>query len=159
MSLSTSNLDTMREQLMDWFHQEFQRRIAEAIRGRNYDYLAVLLEELVERINSLAPARKDLHQALRRAVDLELVRQELQHGAFGPAEFRTVLFALLDQIAFFQEPEDYPKTEEIRKEIANISLEQTWEEVVPPLFVKLHERINEIEDHVKAFWEAQRNVN
>ena len=62
------------------------------------DWLAGLLAELRDRLNALTPNRDDMHQELAAALDIDLARQMLLHGAADLADVRGLIQIVHDRL-------------------------------------------------------------
>lgn len=138
----------MREQLVRNFNQAYTERIKLAIENGESKYLSEVLSEIIERLNSLIPNRKDLHQQLKQNVDVELIEQMIDNRAFDSKVLSDIIGSLLTRITLLSAPADKPKIERVRKDMEEISTE-SWAEAVAPFFLKINQLIDVIERRLK----------
>jgi hypothetical protein len=137
--------EKLRLQLVEAYDKAFTERVKQAIETKENDYIVTLIGELMERLNNLTPSRKDLHNNLRSAVDLVLIKQMLDNNAFDAAEFYKVITALLERAENIQAPADKEHTENIRRDLQSLTPEMSWADAVGPFFLSLNKVIDLIE--------------
>lgn len=139
----------MSEKIRQTFENAFIETIKKAIQNKNVVYIVQLLEEINKRLNNLVPSRKDLHESLEKEVDLELIRQELEHDAFGATEFYQVMNAYLCRIEMFQATADKDQLDIVRTKLETLDGTMSWADIVAPFFLDINKLIDIIDQRKK----------
>lgn len=135
--------------------------ISRRLQEKDVECIVELIAEISQRLNNLTPNRKDLHHSLGTAVDLDLIKQELEHDAFSAQELFEVVSHFIARIRLCQAPIGESETKEIETEIESLKGKNfLFSEVVPHLFLRLHQRIDRIEKRKTEFLRLlKRNHN
>lgn len=126
------------------FREHYQDFVRETIINNDIPMIIELIEEIIWRLCDLTPHRVDLHDSLKRTVDIELIKQMLEHNAFGSQDFYNMITGILDRIELLQAPADNYKIAELKNRLSG-----NWEDVVALVFVEIHKLIDEIIDKAK----------
>ena len=78
------------------------------------DWLARLLKELVDRLNALTPHRSDFHEQLERAIDVQLARQMLLHGAADRSDVTGLIAVVHERLRLLVAPVQDADVEDMR---------------------------------------------
>lgn len=138
----------MRTAVIQAYEYEYVEKIKHAIASKDFVYIVELIEEIINRLNNLTPNRPDLHTDLKSAVDLELIKQMLDHNAFGSNEFYQIVESFLQRIELIQAPIDKHKCDTVRLKLNNLSVTMSnnmiWADVVAPFFLDINKLIDYI---------------
>lgn len=134
-------------QAIQEFRENYEKFVRETMLQNNTTVMVELIEEIVWRLCDLTPNRIDLHESLKKTIDIDLINQMIANRAFGIQDFYVIITGMLDRIELLQAPADNYKVAELKNRIQ--TLEGGWEDVIPPLFVEIHKLIDEIIDKAK----------
>ena len=92
----------MEDQIRNTFRKAMRDKVKETVSSKcsieDAKWICNLLIELVTRINSLTPSRKDLHAELNNLLDVELVEQMLVHGAADDSDLQPLCGLVLRRL-------------------------------------------------------------
>jgi len=122
--------------------------VTENMNEQQIDWTVQLLSELVNRINNLTPNRKDLQNALIRLIDIDLIKQMLEHDAIEKNDVIVLVTAVYDRLLMLCAPSQDEKIMTNRE----TCLEQpTTAKMVGYLLSTCDELINEIHSLLTNF--------
>lgn len=131
-------------------------RFGEALRGDDKEMLYGLLEEIKSRLNAFTPRRDDLIKENEDAIDVELLRREIEGKAFGNEDFMKLVNFIIDRILKFETPVENEVTNKWRDNLMNKFAGKTvkYSDMLPDLLRGICERLDKIEHDYKRYIEA-----
>jgi len=95
-----SSLDILEHQIENAFRQSFHDKIVNDISNKEYDYVIDNILNIIDRLQELTPNNKRQQQYVQNIIDIELIKQMLNHDAFDFSN----LYDIMNQIhSVFQE--------------------------------------------------------
>ena len=110
--------------------------------------LVEILQDLRTRLIDLTPHREDLAAETREKFDLDLIRQMVDHGAFGASELSGVLEYVVRRLRLLEAPASNEATDKWMADMAGELQLQTeahiWSTTLPHAFAFLSDKIDAI---------------
>ena len=149
-NLSDNQIRALKKQFGEQFDKAYVQRVVEAVEKKETDYIISLIGEIGNRICNLTPTRSDLHQSLLSQVDLQLIKQMIDHDAFGPTEFYQVMDAFMSRMEMLCAPADQKHIDVLRTRVNTLDGTLSWGETVAPFFLEFNRFIDLIEQRITA---------
>tara|TARA_B100001057_G_scaffold440033_1_gene473677 strand:+ start:287 stop:739 length:453 start_codon:yes stop_codon:yes gene_type:complete len=115
----------MEDQIKNTFRKAMRDKIKETVSSKcsieDAKWICSLLIELVSRINSLTPNRKDLHNELNSSVDIELVEQMLVHGAAEDSDLQPLCGLVLKRLGQLCAPVQDQDVNKMKEKVSETS--------------------------------------
>ena len=119
----------------------YLEHVTKALLTNDHKYLVCRLLLEKSRIKTLVPSLKDFHENLDAEVDIKLIQQILENGAFSGVEFFAIMNAFLKRIEELEHPHDENERLQVQKELENIGQPKNWGEIAP-YFLKINKLID-----------------
>ncbi len=137
-------------------------RFAEELRsGEKREMLYSLLGEIRDRLNAFTPRRNDLVGENNAAIDVELLRNEIEGKAFGDEDFLKLVNFIIKRILMFETPAENAVTKKWRDELLGRFGGQTvkYHDLLPDLMRGICERLDKIEYDYKRYINGCRKTS
>jgi hypothetical protein len=148
--ISEEQIRALKKQFGEQFDKAYIARVVQAVEKKETDYIVSLIGEIGNRICSLTPTRTDLHQSLLSQVDLVLIKQMIEHDAFGPTEFYQVMDSFMSRMEMLCAPADQKHIDVLRTRVNTLDGTLSWGETVAPFFLEFNRFIDLIEQRIAA---------
>jgi hypothetical protein len=140
------------DKVRDTMNQCFMDMIKQGIEEKQFDHLLTLITEVRDRLNRLTPNNRRLQESLNTSIDMDLIKQELEHDAFGPTEFAALTGTVLERLRMLQSPADDIKTNQLETDLyTRANAGAKYAELVPWFLIQVNQRIDKIEADIRAF--------
>lgn len=114
----------------------------------NYDILIDILQELHDFTLNLVPSRKDLHVEFSEIVDIDFIKQKLEHKVFSHEDFNNLFSYWIDWVKKLGSEENEEIMDELKEEIVELSNKHGYEYVLPYAYFELYNEIHNIDKEV-----------
>lgn len=127
----------------------------------NREMLYGLLGEVRDRLNAFTPRRDDLIAQNNAAIDVGLLRTEIENGAFEDAEFLKLVNFIIERILMFETPAENAVTKAWSAELMSKFAGKTvkYSDILPELMRGVCERLDKIEYDYKRYIEGCRRTS
>ena len=151
-----SAINNIKEQVESTYKKAYWDKLKEDMNNKNNDSLLLILEEIRARIALLTPNRIDIHQTLAEYIDIDLIKQMLDHDAMDNKFIYGLVSYIIETLKQLEAPVQNVKTEEWKEETLKL-LEDTNEisNFLPIFFQKVFDKIEVIENEVKLIKESK----
>lgn len=151
-----SAINNIKEQVETTFKKAYWDKLKEDMNNKNYDSLLLTLEEIRARIALLTPNRIDIHQSIAEYIDVELIKQMLEHDAMDNKFVTGLVNYIITTLKNLEAPVQNVKTETWREETLKL-LEDTKDipDLLTIFFQKVFDKIEVIENEVKMIKESK----
>lgn len=113
----------------------------EELNSEDVEWIGVLCEELVFRINQLTPNRKDLCDELQKSIDVGLLKQMLKHNAFESSDIQNMIGIILSRLKMLCAPSQDNEICKLENKLRSLPTEDT----IPAFIWDANVIIDEIE--------------
>lgn len=151
-----SAINNIKEQVETTYKKAYWDKLKEDMNNKNYDSLLLTLEEIRARIALLTPNRIDIHQSIAEYIDVELIKQMLEHDAMDNKFVTGLVNYIITTLKNLEAPIQNIKTETWREETLKL-LEDTKDipDLLTGFFQKVFDKIEVIENEVKMIKESK----
>ncbi len=140
------------EEMQAVMEQAFWNKFTDELTQEDYTTLVVLLTEVQERLCGLTPNRPDIQKTTRDTIDVDFIKQKLEHDAFRDEDFVNLVLYILDRIRQLESPSENAKTDEIQADILSCLDGQTsYATILPMVFRHICHKLDKIEADIRAF--------
>ena len=151
-----SAINNLQEQVETTYKKAYWDRLKEDINNKNYDSLLLILEEIRARIALMTPKRIDVHQRIAEFIDIELIKQMLEHDAMDNKFIVGLVNYIIITLKELEAPVQNDKTEKWRED--TLKLLESTEDIpnfLAKFFQKVFDKIEIIENEIKMVKESK----
>ena len=155
-TLRHSYINNIKEQVEATYKKAYWDKLKEDMNSKNYDSLLLALEEIRARIALLTPNRIDIHQTIAEFIDIELIKQMLEHDAMDNKFIYGLVNYIITTLKNLEAPVQNDKTEKWREESLKL-LEDNKDlpSFLAEFFQNVFNKIEVIENEVKMIKESK----
>ena len=144
--------DELIKNLEENMKKVFFENIARDIKNNEFNSSFSLLSEIKERICSLVPNRKDIHDEFNENLDVDFYKQIHSNGALDINMIHGIINFIIDKIKQFGSLEDEPWNEIWKTQIVvKIKRGDQLDTLLPDFFKEAMHRLDKIEYEIAAF--------
>ena len=131
----------------------FWDKMEDDIKKKDYDTVIAVLEEIRDGICELVPSREDLHETMYEAIDIDLIKQMLQHDALDNSYIFNLIQFIITKLKNFDSLEDEPMYEIWREQVnRRLTDNETPLYIILPRFLReAFHRIAKIDYSIRQF--------
>ena len=149
------NTQTFEERVRAAMIEAYWDEVRDDISLNNFDSTLSIINEIRDRICLFAPTRNDLHHEIHENIDVDYMKQMIDHNAITPEYIYKVVNYIISQIKRFGALQDEPWNEVWREQInKRLSDSEPLKTFFPIFFHECFHRIEKIEQEIKLFKES-----
>lgn len=131
--------------------RDYWKQFSDQLCEKNFSRLYELLEEIVTRFCAIIPNRTDIHNQIRENIDVEFIKQQIDHSVFEPSQFKNLVSYIIDKVKQFGPPVEDDSLDKWKKDyFEGMNEETTYAEVLPKFFNEVLRRLDKIEEAISA---------
>lgn len=141
------------DSITETMRMAFWDKMEDDIKNKEYDSVIAVLEEIRDGICDLVPSREDLHQSMYEAIDIDLIKQMLQHNALDNSYIFNLIQFIVTKLKSFDSLEDEPMYEIWREQVNRrlIDNETPLYIILPRFLRESFHRIAKIDYSIRQF--------
>jgi hypothetical protein len=146
----------IKDQVKSTFKKAYWDKLVEDLDNKKYDSILLILKEIRARIALLVPNRIDIHQKLGEYIDIEFIKQMLNHNVIDSKFIYNLVHYIIDKIKEMESPIYNKDTEKWREEINQLfENKMKHNDIFPIFFQKVFDKIEQIEKETKIVKESE----
>ena len=146
----------IKNQVESTFKKAYWDKLVEDLDNKKYDSILLILEEVRARIALLVPNRIDIHQDLAEYIDVDWIKQMLDHDVLDNTFIYKLFHYIIDKLKEMEAPIYNKDTEKWREEMTQLFQEDIKHSAIFPIFFqKVYDKIEKIEEEKKIVKESE----
>ena len=154
----------IKNQVESTFKKAYWDKLVEDLDNKKYDSILLILEEVRARIALLVPNRIDIHQDLAEYIDVDWIKQMLDHDVLDNTFIYKLFHYIIDKLKEMEAPIYNKDTEKWREEMTQLFQEDIKHSasrpprartIFPIFFQKVFDKIEKIEEETKMVKESE----
>jgi hypothetical protein len=109
--------NAIEDAITETMRMAFWDKMEDDIKNKDYDTVIAVLEEIRDGICELVPSRNDLHETMYEAIDIDLIKQMIQHDAIDNSYIYNLVQFIITKLKNFDSLEDEPFYEIWREQV------------------------------------------